>query len=427
MERKTMNENHNSINRRGFLRAIGTAGLVPAMAQITAGIASGEEKADPNAPAKTQEPKLPQVPVRKLGKTGVKVPVLSLGTMFNLIDNQIILRSTLKWGVNYWDTAHNYGGGNSELGVGKFLKDNPQVRKDLFIATKASGANTIDKIEERLQTSLKRMNIDYIDLYYAPHGASGPPDFTNELKQWAESAKKRKLIRFFGFTVHKNMADCLLAAAKLDWIDVIMTSYNFRFMQDDKIQAGIDACHKANIGLIAMKTTGKTTIQWAKQTLETEADKKLIEHLLQKGYTQEQATIKLALEDERISGACVGMENVAVLTANVAAVLDKTKLTQADFEVFKEYADATCSGYCAGCAEICDSALPDTPYVSDIMRYLMYYNSYGKKDLARELFAGIPADVRNKLLSIDYSAAEARCPQHLPIAKLVSEAISKLA
>jgi hypothetical protein len=422
-----MNENHNPINRRDFLKTIGTAGLVPALSQVTAGIASGQEKADPNAPAKTQEPKLPQVPVRKLGKTGVKIPVLSLGTMFNLIDNQIILRSTLKWGVNYWDTAHNYGGGNSELGVGKFLKDNPQVRKDLFIATKASGANTIDKIEERLQTSLKRMNIDYIDLYHAPHGASGPADFTDELKQWAESAKKRKLIRFFGFTVHKNMADCLLAAAKLDWIDAIMSSYNFRFMQDDKIRAGIDACYKAKIGLIAMKTTGKTTIQWAKQTLETEADKKLIEHLLQKGYTQEQATIKLALEDERISGACVGMENVAVLTANVAAVLDKTKLTQADFEVFKEYADATCSGYCAGCAEICDSALPDAPYVSDIMRYMMYYNSYGKKDWARELFAEIPCDVKNRLLTIDYSAAEARCPQHLPIGKLVSEAVSKLA
>ena len=422
-----MKESQNEINRRNFLKTIGAAGLVPAMAQITAGIASGEEKDDPNAPAKTQEPKLPQVPVRKLGKTGIKIPVLSLGTMFNLIDNQIILRSTLKWGVNYWDTAHNYGGGNSELGVGKFLKDNPEVRKNIFLATKASGANTIDEIEQRLQTSLKRMNIDYIDLYYAPHAASGPDKLTDELKNWTESAKKRKLIRFFGFTVHKNMADCLLAAAKLDWIDVIMTSYNFRFMQDEKMRAAVDACYKANIGLIAMKTTGKTTIQWAKQTLETEADKKLIEHLLQKGYTQEQATIKLALEDERISGACVGMENVAVLTANVAAVLDKTKLTQADFEVFKEYADATCSGYCAGCAEICDSALPDAPYVSDIMRYLMYYNSYGKKGWARELFAGIPGDVRNRLLTIDYSAAEARCPQHLPIAKLVSEAVSKLA
>jgi len=422
-----MKESQNEINRRDFLKTIGAAGLVPALAPVTTGIASGEEKADPNAVAKTEEPKFPQVPKRKLGKTGVKVPVMSLGTMFNLIDNQIILRSTLKWGVNSWDTAHNYGGGNSELGVGKFLKANPEVRKNLFLATKASGAKTVDEIEQRLQTSLKRMNTDYIDLYYAPHGATDPAEFTDELKNWAESAKKRKLIRFFGFTVHKNMADCLAAAAKLGWIDVIMTSYNFRFMQDDKMQAAVDACYKANIGLIAMKTTGKTTIQWARQAVETEADKKLIEHLLQKGFTQEQATIKLALEDERISCACVGMENVAVLTANVAAVLDKTKLAQADFAAFNEYAQATCSGYCAGCADICDSALSDIPYVSDIMRYLMYYNSYGKKDWARQLFAEIPGGVRSRLLSIDYSAAEARCPQHLPIGRLVAEAVGKLA
>ena len=422
-----MKEDRNEINRRDFLKTIGAAGLVPALAPVTSGIASGEEKADPNVVAKTEEPKFPQVPRRKLGKTGVKVPVMSLGTMFNLIDNQIILRSTLKWGVNSWDTAHNYGGGNSELGVGKFLKDNPEVRKNIFLATKASGANTIDEIEQRLQTSLKRMNTDYIDLYYAPHAASGPDKLTDELKQWAESAKKRKLIRFFGFTVHKNMDQCLAAAAKLGWIDVIMTGYNFRFMQDDKMQTAVDACYKANIGIIAMKATGKTTIQWAKQSVETEADKKLIEHLLQKGYTQEQATIKLVLDDERISCACVGMENVAVLTANVAAVLDKTKLTHADIDIFRDYAQATCSDYCAGCAEICDSALPDAPYVSDIMRDLMYYNSYGQKDLAKEIFAQIPSSVRSKLLSIDYSVAEARCPQHLPIGKLVAEAVSKLA
>ena len=419
-----MKEKRNEINRRDFLKTIGAAGLVPALAPVTSGIASAQEKADPNAAAKTQEPKFPQ---RKLGKTGVKVPILSLGTMFNLIDNQIILRSTLKWGVNSWDTAHNYGGGNSELGVGKFLKDNPEVRKNLFLATKASGARTVAQIEERLQTSLKRMNTDYIDLYYAPHGANGPGDFTDELKQWAESAKKRKLIRFFGFTVHKDMAECLAAAAKLAWIDAIMTSYNFRFMQDDKMRAAVDACHKANIGLIAMKTTGKTTIQWARQALETEADKKLIEHLLQKGFSQEQATIKLVLEDERISCACVGMESVNVLNANVAAVLDKTKLTQADFAAFDEYAQATCSGYCAGCAEICDSVLPDAPYVSDIMRYLMYYNSYGQPDWARELFAQIPDNIRSKLLSIDYSVAEACCPQRMPIGKLVAEAVGKLA
>jgi len=389
--------------------------------------ASAKATAGPNAEKKPQKSKYPQLPRRKLGKTGVKVSCLGLGTMFNLVDSQVVLRNTIKWGVKYWDTANSYAGGNSELGIGKFLSRNPEARKDLFLVTKASGARTAADVEKRLQTSLKRMNTKYIDLYYAPHGMSNPAQLTDELREWAKDAKKRGLIHFFGFSTHSNMSQCLAAAAKLDWIDAIMTSYNFRLMQDSKLQDAIEACYKAGIAIIAMKTTGKTTIRRFRLAIETEADKKLVNHLLQRGFTPEQACIKLVLEDKRISAAPVQMENVAILTANVAAVLDKTKLTQPDMEAFKEYARATCSGYCAGCADICDAALPDAPYVSDIMRYLMYYNSYGDRNRARELFAQIPGNVKSRLLSLDYRLAEARCPQHLPIGRLVAEAVSKLA
>ena len=60
------------------------------------------------------------------------------------------------------------------------------------------------------------------------------------------------------------------------------------------------------------------------------------------------------------------------------------------------------------------------------MRYLMYYNSYGNHDEAKKLFAQIPANVRNKLMSTDFTPAEDRCPQHLPIGSLVAEAVTKL-
>jgi len=194
-------------------------------------------------------------------------------------------------------------------------------------------------------------------------------------------------------------------------------------MQDDKIQAGVEACHKAGIGLIAMKTLGLRS----DHKVETEEDKKLVGQFLQRGFTELQANIKVVLEDKRISSACVGVNNVGHLTSNAAATLDKTKLSQADMDVFKEYAWVTCSNYCAGCAYICDSVLPNAPYVSDIMRFLMYYNNYGDEDRARELFAQIPRMVRNRLLSTDYRIAEACCPQHIPIGKLVAEAVSKLA
>jgi len=418
-------EKQNKINRRNFLKTAGAVGLGSVLALT-------ETKADPNEPntsSKPEQAQLSQVPTRKLGKTGVKVSCLAIGAAFDTLEKQNLLRDAVQWGVNYWDTAPNYAGGNGQRGIGRFISKNPKVREQLFLAALSSAVSddskTIADVERSLQVSLQNMNTDYLDLYYGVYMMSDPAQLTDELKQWAKRTKERKLIRFFGVSTHKNMAQCLNAAAKLDWIDVIMTAYNFRLSHDVKMQAALDACYKADIGLTAMKTQAHG--HWGGGRIGAEEDIKLVRHFQKLGFTEWQAKLKLVLEDRRFASACVGMENITILTSNVAAALDKTKLTQADMDVFGEYAKATCSGYCAGCAEICDSALSDMPYTSDIMRYLMYYNSYGQQERARELFAGIPADVRNKLLSIDYSSAEARCPQHIPISKLIAEAVSKLA
>lgn len=407
-----MKDKDNKIDRRDFLKTIGAVGMGSVITPASA-------KADPNAAEKTEETKLPQIPKRMLGKTGVEVPVLALGMIFNVADRQIVLRKALEWGITYWDTAYGYTGGNSELGIGKFLDKNPEARNRLFIVSKASGAETPTDIESRLQTSLKRMSTKYIDLYYGVHGLDNPAQLTNELKNWAESAKKRKLIRFFGFSTHGNMAESLTGAAKAGWVDAIMTTYNFREMQDEKMQAAVEACYKAGVGLVAMKTQA--------QEIKTEEDKRLTEHFLKRGFTEGQAKIKAVLEDKRISSACTSRGNLAHLYENVAAVLDKTELTQADRELFRQYAKDTCSGYCAGCSNICGPVVPEVPHINNFMRYLMYYNSYGERQDARELFAKIPQNVRDKLLSVDYSQAEARCPQHLPIGKLMAEAVGKLA
>lgn len=420
-----MGKERNRIDRRSLLKSMGAAGLGSVFASANVIAATGE----PGTAAESQQPQFPQVPKRKLGKTGVEVPCLALGAIFNLVENQLVLREALKWGVTYWDTAPDYAGENSELGIGKFLAANPSVRKKLFLVTKPSDSKSVADVEKRLQASLKRMNTKYVDMYlamdfvvgpgYDGHGLSDPAQLTDELRDWVKDAKKRKLIRFFGFSTHKNMAECLSAAAKLGWIDVVMTLYNFRFMQDPEMQAAVEACHKAGIGLIAMKTqafwpSGKT-------------DEKLFQNLVGRGFTQQQAKIKVVLEDKRFSSACVGMQNVAHLTSNVGVALDKTKLSRADRDVFKEHARQSRCNYCAGCARICDSALPDTFSVSDIIRYLTYYNSYDDSDRARKLFAKIPHGAKSRLLSTDYSLAEARCPQHLPIGSLVAEAVSKLA
>ncbi|HPS55059.1 MAG TPA: aldo/keto reductase [Sedimentisphaerales bacterium] len=408
-----MQEKKNLINRRNLLKSLGVAGLGSVMAKAEDIVPKVEEQ------KKDTTNENPQVPRRVLGKTGESVSTLALGTMFNVIENQIMLRKCLQWGVNYWDTAYGYAGGNSEIGIGKFFEKSPEKRKDVFIVSKASGAKNAEEVENCLQESLKRMNTNYIDMYYGVHVLDDISQMTDELIKWGESAKKRKLIKYFGFSTHKNMANNLMAASKMQGIDAILSTYNYRLTKDQAMQDAIQACYDAGIGITAMKTQGLK--------IESNEDKKLAEHFLTKGFTEGQAKIKLVLEDQRIASACVGRGNLSHLIENIAAVLDKTKLAKEDHDFFEQYAQETCNGYCTACGHICDGVLSDSHYTSEIMRYMMYHNSYGETDYAKELFAQIPAQVRNNLLNIDYSQAEKRCPQNLPIAKIIAQAVEKLA
>ncbi len=410
-------------NRRNFLK---TTGLMGVGSVIAAAKAKAADANGPNAPA--AQPPIQKVPKRKLGKTGVEVPVLSLG--LGRPAEPAVLRQSLDWGVNHWDTSLAAGNGASEQSIGEFIAKNPDRRKDIFLVTKENQSKTTDDLEKCLQTSLKRLNTSYIDLYFGVYMVNDMVRFTDDVKKWAENAKKRGVIKHFGFTTHQNMPQCLMAASKLDWIDVIMTSYNFRLSQDKQMQDAIDACSKAGIGLIAMKTQGmrqrSATADPNAAAAEAEADKKMLAHFLEKGYTEGQAKIKAIMDDQRFSTVCSAMSSTTMLMTNIAVALDKTKLAAEDMDVLKQYAQATCSGYCAGCAHICEPVALGVP-VGDIMRALMYHDSYGDIAQAKMVFAEIPADVKQRLLSVDYGAAESRCPNRMPIGKLVADAAAKLA
>ena len=137
--------------------------------------------------------------------------------------------------------------------------------------------------------------------------------------------------------------------------------------------------------------------------------------------------MKAVWENPQIASICSQMANVTILSANVAAALDKTNLTAADHSALRQYAQANCSGYCAGCSQLCEDALGRQVPVGDVMRSLMYLRSYGDHHLAKEVFAQLPESARAQLSTLDYSAAERICPHHLPIAQLMREAAELLA
>jgi hypothetical protein len=262
------------------------------------------------------------------------------------------------------------------------------------------------------------MNMDYIDLYEGIHGMSNPSQLTDEIRDWAKDAKKRGLIKHFGFSTHGNMAACLQGAAKLDWVDAIMVKYNFRDIEDKKMQAALNACKKTGIGLIAMKTQGGGPVK-----LSSELDKKMTGHFLKRGFTKHQVKLQAIWQDDRFTAICSQLPNVKILHANAAAALDRTSLARVDFEYLKDFANKTCDRYCAGCTDICSAAAPEMPYVADVMRYLMYHHDYNETHRAQKAFTHhLPNHIKRNIANFDYSKAESHCPQNLPIAKLMKEA-----
>jgi uncharacterized protein len=421
-----------NLGRRDFLKAVGVAagaaGLCPLLGSAAHGAATGSAApAGSGAAAATgtaAKVALQQVPRRKLGKTGVEIPVLGIGSgTIDLARNPEILERALAWGLTYWDTSISYGGG--EQGIGKALADHPELRKKLFINTKTADIATpkpvMADVERQFQSSLQRLKTDYVDMYMIVHAMRGPDQLIDELKPWAEEKKKKGQVKFVGFSCHDNMAENLMAAAKAGWVDACLFRCNFRDMKQPKMQEAIAACDKAGVGLIAIKAMGTGL------NPNSPEDKKLSNFFTDKGYDEHQAKIKALLEEKRITAASVGMKTVDIVDSCAKAVIDNPKLSQADRAALDQYASATCDSYCAGCGQICAAALPDVGHVSDVMRYLMYHNSYGDREHARTLFARIPVSVRQRLALADYSVAEARCPQRIAIGRMMAEAMRVLA
>jgi len=413
-EKLSMSGKKGNFSRRNFIKTAGAAGLGSVLVPLSS-------LTQAHGSSSTKVPEKMIVPTRPFGKTGENVSILSLGGVLKISD-QLIFRQAFKLGVTYWDTADSYGWGKNEKAIGKYFAKFPNDRKDVFLVTKTATSDP-QKLSKNLNTSLLRMNTSYIDMYFIHYVSDVKNELTDEVKAWAEKAKAKGKIRFFGFSAHKNMENSMLAAAKLGWIDGIMMSYNYRLMVKNEMKKAVDACVKAGIGLTAMKTQAAFSANfYASIGSETDDALKMTESFLKKGYTAEQAKLKVVWKNPNITSICSAMPNMTILQANVTAALNKKNLSGGDIKRLEQYAQQTAPGYCAGCANICEPAVDLDIPISDILRYAMYNHSYGDRNTALSLFNALPTNIKANILKTDYSKAEKYCPQKIQIGKVLKKA-----
>ena len=427
------------IDRRTFLKATGIGG---ASLALSMGVPKGipfSEAADNSISKK--------MPTRPLGKTGASMPILGMGGDVDYTLNHSLLKMSLNMGVNYWDTSHLYENGKSELGIGQYFEKYPEDRKKVFLVSKPTDKFDPKGMEERLNLSFERLHTDYIDLYFM-HNLQSLDLLTPEVKTWAGQKKKEGKIRFFGYSFHMDMARMLMHAPTLGWVDAVMSTYNYQVINDDDIRRGLDACAKAGIGVIAIKTQGALFQQppaegsnmlrgqgeppqgpppnMQSQRIANESeDLSAMRHFMDKGYTLEQAKLKVVWENENITAIASLMSNFSLLKSNVAAAVDDVPLSAVDRKVLDDLAAANSHYYCRGCMR-CRTVMGADSRIPDVLRYMMYYNSYGRTDDAKSFFGELPEQVRLELPLKDYSVAERFCPNKIEIAKAMRKAAGLL-
>jgi predicted aldo/keto reductase-like oxidoreductase len=390
-------------SRRHFLKTAAAAGGTAAIGSTNSAFAQ--------APAST-------IPKVTLGKTGEKIPVLGMGTSWEVAPS--FVQAALHAGVRYIDTSESYESGNVEKTLGEVL-ERTKMRKEVYLVTKNSrgkvgGSRAFPTFEKRLTQSMERLRTDYIDCYYL-HGVDGreiPLLKDPDVKAAFEKLKKSGKIKFCGLSCHDGrLPEIVTAAAEAGWMDQIMIQYNYRTMTTDAVKKALDAASKANLAIVAMKTQG------AGQFRPTETASPKLKEFVAKGFNEKQAAIKTVFSDHRVHAVVSEMTNRDMLRENIAASVDPA-LGLREQKQLEEYRQATAHLYCHGCGQHCEPAAGGVP-VSNILRYLRYHEIYGKRQRAAELYQALPTDARN-LAQADLAAAEAACPHGLPIVELIHRA-----
>lgn len=347
------------LNRRKFLQ-LGVA--------ATASMASASAIAA--IPGKTEEQD--KTIYRTLGKTGIRVPIVSMGVM--RADNPNILKAAYQIGITLFDTAHGYQDGRNEEMVGNFFKDKP--RDSFVVATKihVSKDTPAERFLEMLDISLKRLQMDYVDILYL-HAVDDPEMlYLENLTGALKTAKDQGKTRHVGFSTHKNMAELINTAAEKGFYEVILTTYNFRLANDDKMTQALQKAHDAGIGLVGMKNMAGGWLDEAK-TKKVNC----------------KAALKWALSNPCMDTCIPGIVSFEMLMENwsVAGDIALSDTEKNDLQLASNETGMFCTG-CNSCSGQCKNDLP----VPDLMRSYMYNYAYAYPAKAREtvLAAGIPAD-----------------------------------
>jgi len=326
--------------RRDFVRRGGFF-LAGAALGLSRGIGSSQEKKSEETPASRDS--LP-IPRSVLGRTGVEVSILGLGTACLGHQNEnnpeiskliAVFSDAIDRGINYVDTGRIYG--RAEEALQTVLK----ARRDkVFLVTKA-WANTFGEAEKSFHESLKKLGVDHVDVLHL-HSA-GDKEIDKVLGkggswEFMEKAKADGKARFVGITGHSRPANFvrLLETGK---VDVMMVAMNFVdrhvYGFEEKV---LPVARKHKTGVMAMKVLGGIKGGFPNYPSKTPFPAQMPREFHQR-------SIAYAKALEGVTGMVIGVHSREQLLENIQNVVATKPLAPQEFEKLCEEGKALAAGW----------------------------------------------------------------------------------
>ncbi len=329
---------------------------------------------------------------RLLGKTGLRISRLGFGGIpiqkIDAAGTRKLMLALKEAGVNYIDTARGYT--VSESYLGQALEG---IRQDFILATKSMARDKAG-MQQDIAISLANLKTDYIDLYQV-HNPS-PADLDKVLSPGGAleallEAKAEGKIGHLGLTCHS--VELFERALNLPWVETIMFPYNLVETQGEDL---LRRCKEQNIGFICMKPLAGGAIEDATLAL------------------------RFITQNDAVSVVIPGMAEEAEIAQNIAAVEDRSPLTQEELARISAIRDTLGTQFCRRC----NYCAPCAVGISIPAVFLLegYLSRYGLEDWARTRYENTKIKAS---ACIECGACESRCPYNLPIRQMLKNAVKK--
>jgi predicted aldo/keto reductase-like oxidoreductase len=378
---------------------------------------------------RTQANPLPSSGVQRytrLGRTEMQISDISFGTSRLRRGEEDLVRHALDHGINYFDSADTYSGGQSERVLGNAIG---AQRDRVFLASKtlAGAEQRTHDIMHALESSLRRLQTDYLDVFFN-HAVNDVARLQNsDWYEFAELAKQQGKIRYTGISGHGGrLADCLDYAIDNNAVDVLLVAHNFG--QDpafyEKLTRSWDLIAKQprlpnqlakakskDIGVIAMKTLMGARLN-DMRPYETE------------GATFAQAAFRWTLAQDTVDALIISMTSQQDIDEYLGAS-GSSELAHNDLKLLRRYAHLNGQTYCRQACNDCEGACPYGVPIADVLRTRMYATDYQDVDFARREYAQLGTSLGTSLgtnasacLSCSGEPCRDACSHGLPVAAL---------